>query len=137
MRGDAQPLLGEKDSGMKSQNVDARTMEYYSQRLAEPRLLDKAVLLDIEANETPFAVPVGQFRRGGHIEFLRQSEAKKALRLLKNCEGFRNLRIIACTLWWGNPAPFQGCDYTEPICALVLGLYYGYKPKAIAEQVEH
>src|ERR1700687_805320 len=122
---------------MKSRHVDARTIEYYAQRLAEPWLLNKAVLLDVEANETPFAVPVGQLRGGGHIEFLGRSEAKKAFRLLKTFDGFPNLRIISCTLWWGDPAPFQGCDYTEPICAVVLGLYYGYKPEAIAEQFEH
>jgi Family of unknown function (DUF6302) len=120
---------------MKS-HVDARTIEYYAQRLAEPWLLDKAVLLDVEANETPFAVPVGKLRRGGHIEFLDRIEAKKAFSLLKTCDGFPNLRIISCTLWWGDPAPFRGCDYTEPICAVVLGLYYGYKPEAIAEHFE-
>ena len=110
--------------------------EYYAQRLAEPWLLDKAVLLDVEANGTPFAVPVGKLRRGGHLEFLDKSEAKKALGLLKSCEGFPNLRIISLSLWWGDPAPFQGCDYAEPICGVVLGLYYGYKPKAIAEHCE-
>lgn len=121
---------------MKSQHVDARTIEYYAEKLAEPWLLDDAVLLDVEANGTPFAVPTGQLRRGGHIEFLSKSEARKALRLLKGRDGFPNLRIISCTLWWGDPVPFNGCDYTEPICALFLGLYYGYKIEAIAEQFE-
>jgi hypothetical protein len=122
---------------MKNQHVDARTIDYYEQRLAEPWLLDKAVLLDVEANETPLAVPVGKLRRGGHIEFLSRREAKKAFGLLKRYEGFPNLRITSYTLIWGDPVPFQGCDYTEPVCALVLGLYYGYKPEAIAEQFEH
>jgi Family of unknown function (DUF6302) len=128
----------QKATSMKTQRVDPKTIEYFAQRLAEPWLLDKAVLLDVEANETPFAVPVGELRRGGHIEFLKKSEAKKALSLLKSREGFPNLRIISCTLWWGDSAPFDGCDYTEPICAVLLGLYYGYKPEAIAEHfVQH
>ena len=122
---------------MKKRHVDARTIDYYAQRLAEPWLLRKAVLLDVDANETPFAVPVGGLRRGGHIEFLRKSEAQKALNLLKTCEGFPNLWIVSNTLCLGDPVPFQGCDYTEPFCALFLGIYYGYKPEAIAEQFEH
>ena len=42
-----------------------------------PLYLDKAVLIDVEANETPFAVPVGKLRRGGHISFSREARRKK------------------------------------------------------------
>lgn len=79
---------------MKKKLVVGYDHGYYAENLAEPALLDKAVLIDVEANETPFAVPVGKLRRGGHIEFLERGEAEKALDLLNGREGFPNPRII-------------------------------------------
>lgn len=111
--------------------------DYYAERLAEPWLLDKAVLLDLEASQAPLAVPVGKLRRGGHIEFLDKREATRALKLLTGRDGFPNLRIgKGCTVRWGDPVPFCGCDYCDPICSMILGLYYGYKPEVIAEHFE-
>jgi len=124
-------------------------IQYWLDRLQEPELLDSAVLLEVEANGTLLAVPVGKWRRGGHIEFLKKSEAKKAFDQLKHHNGFPNLRLITCKdpvtgrpmryyeVRWGEPAPFDGCDYCEPICGLLLGVHYGYRAEAIADLVEH
>ena len=114
--------------------------DYFKTRLAEPWLLDQAVLLDVVANEEPLAVPVGEFRRGGHLEFGDRTEAEKAVKLLEGRDEFPNPRIIDLAVdyfevRWGEPPPFDGCDYTEPICALLLGIHYGYSDKAIAKQV--
>lgn len=132
-----------------AQPISENEFTYWTQRLAEPELLKRGVLLDVEANEKPFAVPVGELRRGGHIEFLAKREAKKALKLLSGKEGFPNLRVVTCRdpvtgkpiryyeLRWGDPPPFNGCDWCIPICALLLGVHYGYRSEAIADQVEY
>jgi len=110
--------------------------------------LDQSILLAVHANEQPLAVPVGKVRRGGHLEFLDRTEARKALKLLSGREGFPNPRVIEYSfhkgrpadyfeLRWGDPPPFDGRDYGEPICVLLLGLHYGYSDKAIADQVQH
>jgi uncharacterized protein DUF6302 len=120
----------------------------YWERLAEPELAARGVLLDVEANEEPFAVPVGRLRRGGHIEFLKKREAEKGFKQLSDKDGFPNLRLISCRdpltgkpmryyeLRWGEPAPFNGCDWCEPICALLLGVHYGYSADSITRHVE-
>ena len=113
---------------------------YYDSRLAEPELLERALLLDVKANEEPLAVPVGKLRRGGHIEFLDGAEAEKAVSLLSGRDGFPNPRMLKhgrsyFEVRWGDEPPFDGCDYVEPICALLLGVHYGYSEPAIAEQV--
>jgi hypothetical protein len=36
-------------------------------------------------------------------------------------------------LRWGQPPPFDWC---EPICALLLGVHYGYREEAIANLVQ-
>ncbi len=127
----------------------ANHLEYWTERLAELELLEHALLLDVEANEQAFAVPVGKLRRGGHIEFLAKRQAEKAFKLLSGKEGFPNLRVVTCRdpvtgkpmryyeLLWGDPPPFNGCDWCEPICALLLGIHYGYRSEAIADQVEY
>ena len=119
--------------------------DYYAKRLAEPWLLDIALLLDVNANEEPLAVPVGKLRRGGHIEFCDRPEAEKAVMLLTGRDGFPAVRLIEYEekgkppdyfeVRWGDPPPFDGCDYAEPICGLLLGLHYGYKEEVIAELV--
>src|SRR5438046_475140 len=102
--------------------------DYYATRLAEPHLLEQAVLLDVEANGEALAVPVGELRRGGHIEFCDRGEAEKVVKGLMGREGFPNPRLIELAadyfeVRWGDPPPFDGCDYCEPICALLLGLH--------------
>src|SRR5580693_8737633 len=106
-------------------------IQYWLDTLEEPELLDGAVLLEVEANGTPLAVPVGKWRRGGQIEFLKKSEARKAFEQLKRHNGFPGLRLITCKdprtgrpmryyeVRWGEPVPFDGCDYSEPICGLL------------------
>jgi hypothetical protein len=125
-----------------------KELAYWAERLAEPELVKKGVLLDVDANEEPFAVPVGKLRRGGHIEFLRKREAQKALKQLNGKDGFPNLRVISCRdpltgkpmryyeLCWGEPAPFNGCDWGEPICCLLLGIHYGYSASSITQHVK-
>jgi Family of unknown function (DUF6302) len=124
-------------------------LAYWMERLAEPELVKYGVLLDVEANEEPFAVPVGKLRRGGHIEFLKKREAEKAFEQLKGKDGFPNLRVISCRdpltrkpmhyyeLAWGEPTPFNGCDWCEPICCLLLGIHYGYSVDSIKKHVEY
>jgi hypothetical protein len=122
----------------KPKEKNTMSREYFLERLAEPELLNEAVLLDVKANEEPLAVPVSGSRKGGDIEFLDKSEAKKALNLLKGRKGFPNVRIASGpVVWWGDTPPFGGCDYGEPICALLLGVYYGYSTEAIAKHFEY
>jgi hypothetical protein len=145
----APPMLGntslvgkcnKKEDGKVMKLVPGDDHRYFAERLAEPELLEMAMLLNVRANETPLAVPVGKLRRGGHIEFSDKAEAIKAARLLTGCDGFPNARLIklASDYWevrWGDPPPFDGCDYQEPICAMLLGVHYGYSTEAIAEHV--
>ena len=131
-------------SGTKPSAVEGA---YWTERLAEPELFERGVLLDVEANGKPFAVPVGRLRRGGHIEFVRKREAEKAFKQLKGKDGFPNLRVISCRdpltlkpmryyeLAWGEPAPFNGCDWCEPVCAVLLGTHYGYSVDSIIQHV--
>jgi Family of unknown function (DUF6302) len=120
--------------------------EYFRERLAEPWLLARAVFVNVEGDEQVVAVPVGRLRRGGQMEFLDKRKAEKTMKRLTGNKGFPNLRVIIhrlergkpprlFELRWGDPPPFDGCDYLEPICALLLGLHYGYKNPAIAELV--
>jgi hypothetical protein len=123
--------------------------EYYSKNLAEPSLLEGAVRFELEGNGVSLLVPVGKLRRGGDEEFVDRSDAQKAFALLEGRDGFPNLRIIDChlngaakpanyfLLRWGDPPPFDGCDWTDPMCALLLGLHYGYTEKAVAKQFEY
>jgi uncharacterized protein DUF6302 len=141
-------LLTMRDDLEPAKKPSAVEFEYWKERLAEPELVKRGVLLDVEANQEPFAVPVGKLRRGGHIEFLRKHEAEKAFKLLSGKEGFPSLQVITCRdpltgkpvryyeLRWGDPPPFNGCDWSDPICALLLGVHYGYRGEAIADLVE-
>jgi len=130
------------DKQKQARMVSAKlTLDYYRERLAEPELLKRAVPLDVEASASLLAVPAGKSRRGGDIEFPDRSEAEKTLKLLKGLEGFPNPRIDDededyCLVRWGDPPPFNGCDYCDPMCAIALGLHYGYKDEAIADLVE-
>jgi len=133
---------------LDNQKLSPSDLEYWTERLAEPELLDRAVLLDVEANDSSFAVAVGESRRGGHIEFLKKREAEKARELLRGKDGFPNPRVICCRdpltgkpmryyeLRWGDPTPFNGCDWSEPICCLLLGIHYGYSADSITQHVE-
>ena len=128
-----------RDDLEPTKKLSAVEFEYWKERLAEPELVKRAVLLDVEANQEPFAVPVGKLRKGGHIEFLKKREAEKAFKLLSGKEGFPNLQVITCRdpltgkpmryyeLRWGDPPPFNGCDWSDPICTLLLGVHYGYR----------
>jgi hypothetical protein len=133
----------------RMRDIPKEELAYWLDRLAEPKLLETAVLLDVQASEVvPLAVPVGKLRRGGHIEFTSKREAQKGFRQVKDHPGFPGLRVIRCKdpgtrrpmryyeLRWGERPPFDGCDYGEPICALVLGVHYGYRIKAVAGQVQ-
>jgi Family of unknown function (DUF6302) len=140
--------LSEPNAHAKGLKFHSKELEYWTQRLAEPELLKTSVLLDVEANETPLAVPVGKLRRGGHIEFMKKREVLKGLEELKRHSGFPSLQAITCRdrltgrpmryyeLRWGQPPPFDGCDWGEPICALLLGVHYGYREEAIANLVQ-
>src|ERR1035438_4838835 len=115
---------------------------YYADRLAEPELLNDAILLTVEANEIPFAVPVGKLRKGGHIEFLDRREAEKGCALLIGRRGFPNPRVIDLApdyfeLRWGDDPPFDGCGAQEPIVGLLLGAHYGYSDAAIIEHYQY
>jgi hypothetical protein len=120
--------------------IASHELDYWMERLAEPWLLQRAVLLDVRANETPLAVPVGVRRRGGHIEGIHPQDAKKAVALLQNAPGFPNPRIEGTPgyleLRWGDPVPFGGCDYYSPFCGAMLGIYYGYKYQEVARLFE-
>ncbi len=138
-----------KSEGVRTLPADHREKEYYAEILTEPGLVEKAVFVRNGPKATILAVPVGKLRRGGEVEIeFGREYAQEAFQLLKRYKGFPNLRIVSFTdargnpeedyfqLRWGDPVAFEGCDYTEAACALVLGLYYGYKPEVVAEYVD-
>jgi hypothetical protein len=109
----------------------------YASILAEPELLEKALLLDVRADEVPLAIPVGKSRCGGMLEFSDKREANKAVRLLAKRRGFPNPRVIErrtdAVYWqvrWGIPPPFDGMGQ-EVSCNILLGVHYGYSDMAI------
>lgn len=153
-------MHGLSDKQEAEKKPPANELAFWTERLAEPELLKRAVMLDVQANGYAFAVPIGKLRHGGNIEFLRKREAQKAFKLLDGNQGFPNLRVHTLLhrwsrglrrlyrrkgkplpvryyeLRWGDPPPFDGCDYLEPICALLLGVHYGYRGDAIAQAVK-
>lgn len=70
---------------------------FYLQRLADLALLKRAVTVKNSRSSGRagdcLAVPVGESRHGGYLEFTDLQEAEAALRKLSIHQGFPNLRI--------------------------------------------
>ncbi|MEO5875056.1 MAG: DUF6302 family protein [Streptosporangiaceae bacterium] len=112
----------------------------YAERLAEPELLDDAVIIDGAT-----AVPVGGRRRGSYLSAADPRHALTIFAALSGRDGFPGLRIAwsphpeaAHTVEWGDPAP----DIPDTLIDqwtlsdlihldTVRGRFYGYRQEAI------
>ena len=137
-----------KDKQEAEKKPPANELAYWTETLAEPELLKRGVMLNFHADGWAFAVPIGKLRQGGDIQFVRKRVAQEAFKLLSGKKGFPNLQVIrgrhsltrkAMAYYgvrWGDRPPFDGWDWGDPICGLLLGVHYGYRSKAIADLVE-
>jgi len=119
-----------------------QSRQYYLERLADVSLLERAIVVKNSGYARAgdyLAVPVGDSRRGGYLEFPKRGQAERAFDVLLQHPGFPNPRIHdlhdkypgrSCfTLVWGE---FQ----TRRMTVEELGRYYGYTEEAIRREIE-
>lgn len=112
----------------------ANQVEYYSRNLADPGLLDKAVIVE----GTYCCVPVGGQRRGGDtFRIMPDDERHRVFDALSGKPGFPNLRVEDFCVRWGDDAPKVPVEGGLWVFRhdWAFGLYYGYSLNAIIFQL--
>jgi hypothetical protein len=116
----------------------------YADRLIEPKLLRKAVVIhgtgEPDTFFTQLAVPVGGCRRSGHVVATTKTQAKKIARALTQQAGYPNPRVVVSEYYspdpgvtdfweveWGDRIP----SGTSGDFSIMRGVYYGYSDQAI------
>jgi hypothetical protein len=125
------------------------THEYlwYSTRLADPGLLDLAVVIPLKNGVRMFAVPVGGSRRGGHVLLAYTHQARIVCKFLTGRPGFPNPRLeltdepgMCQVVLWGDPEPtLPDRDAEWEVWREYereKGRYYGYREDQIEAFVE-
>jgi hypothetical protein len=110
--------------------------EYFSSRLADPRLLDNSVAVRV-FRAPLLAVPVGGSRRGGEFPVAEATIGVAVRDALRDRPGFPRTRLrwallpgCCHTVEWGDPVPATNGDAE-------LGRFYGYSEDAIGEHIRH
>lgn len=100
---------------------------YYRERLADPGLLERAVLTPVSGH---LAVPVGGVRRSGECSVRSRAEGRAMVKLLREHEGFPNVRLDhrpenhSWNVEWGEPVGMYAADEER-------GTLYGYSRAVI------
>jgi hypothetical protein len=111
--------------------VERRQREWFSQRLSDLTLLDRAVAVRADGKCIDLAVPIGGKRRGGYVTCCSIRWAKQVYKQLHGLPGFPSVRIdyspyrnaCHCVVWGEQPPDTD--DSKED------GRFYGYREEIL------